>query len=67
MADTPPPKPLPKQEFKERYKPGIPIEDVDPALKRWSEKSKFNYNVGIISMLIASFLILTYIVLSVLL
>jgi len=66
MGRIPPPRPLTKEEFKERYKPGMSIFDVDPELKRWKDSGfRWEYNVGIFTILGISLFVLVYVILSV--
>ena len=50
----------------EKYKPGKSIYDVDPELKRWKGNGfKWEYNVGIFTILGISLFVLLFVVLSV--
>jgi len=69
MGKIPPPRSLTKEEFEkfeEKYKPGKSIYDVDPELKKWKESGfKWEYNVGIFTILGISLFVLLFVVLSV--
>lgn len=67
MGKIPPPRPLTEQEFKERYKPGMSICDVDPELKKWKgNRFKWKYNAGILTIFGILLFVLLFVVLSVL-